>query len=137
LGGSRKFKFLVCIFWPYVPNLHTQHGLFAIYNACKTASLSWAKCYSRTLNPVDISKLIPLEGAKPPVYKTQRGRPKGSKRIRGQMKLWTEPSEFAEPATNPVPIIVQPAEMDPSSRPMSLKKPSLTFNIPDILHLFL
>ena len=44
---------------------------------------NWAKCYARTLNPVDISKLKPMEGCKPPLYRTQRGRPKGTKRILG------------------------------------------------------
>ena len=68
----------------HVPNLpHTAWSL--CHHAYKTES--WAKCYSRTLNPMDISKLIPLEGAKPPVFKTHRGRPKGSERIRGADKV--------------------------------------------------
>ena len=68
----------------HVPNLpHTAWSL--CHDVYKTET--WAKCYARTLNPVDISKLLPLEGVKPPLYKTQRGRPKGSKRIRGADEL--------------------------------------------------
>ena len=64
----------------HVPNVpHTAWSL--CHSAYKTEN--WAKCYARTLNPVDISKLVPLEGSKPPAYKTQRGRPKGTKRILG------------------------------------------------------
>ena len=68
----------------HVPNLpHTAWSL--CHDVYKTET--WAKCYARTLNPVDISKLVPLEGVKPPLYKTQRGRQKGSKRIWGVDEL--------------------------------------------------
>ena len=62
------------------PNLpYTAWSL--CHDVYKTAN--WAKCYSTTLNPVNISTLVPLPNIKPPVPKKQRGRPKGSKRILG------------------------------------------------------
>ena len=62
---------------PIVP-----HTAWSLCHSAYTTE-NWAKCYARNLNPVDISKLVPLEGSKPPAYKTQRGRPKGTKRILG------------------------------------------------------
>jgi hypothetical protein len=64
----------------HVPNL--QHTAWSLCDSVYSTA-NWAACYETTLNSVDISTLTPMEGCLPPIYKTQRGRPKGSKRIRG------------------------------------------------------
>ena len=57
------------------------------HDVYKTAN--WAKCYSTTLNPVNISTLVPLPNIKPPVPKNREADPKEAKEYLEQMKEWT------------------------------------------------